>query len=112
MFALGAHFGGRADDTRRAHILNTDHMARGDDFERGFEQQFLHERITHLHGGQLIRGSRRNIFRGKGGAVNTVFARSRPDNKHRITHAETGCFGRFPTSTIPAEKALTSGLVL
>ena len=49
-FRAVRHLAGAADQSGGAHVLHARHDARLDGFQRGFQQQFLHERVAHLHG--------------------------------------------------------------
>ncbi len=70
--ALGAHLHGRRREAGRAHVLDRDDGAGRHEFEAGFEQQLLGERVADLHGRALgqrivVEGRRRH-----GGAADAV----------------------------------------
>src|SRR5439155_24353101 len=89
--AFGAHLDRRAGQTRSAHVLDGDDAVLGHDFEAGFEQQFLRERIADLHGGALFFGSFAKFGRCHGGAVDTVAAGLGAEIDDR--HADAGSRG-------------------
>ncbi len=70
--ALGAHLDRRAGQAGGAHVLDSDDAALGHDFEAGFEQKLLRERVADLHGRTLLLGVGAKLGRGHGGAVNAV----------------------------------------
>ena len=72
--ALGAHLDSRTGQPRRAHILDGDDAALLHDFEAGFEQQLLRERIAHLHGRTFLLGIVVELRRRHRRAVDAVAA--------------------------------------
>ena len=73
--AARAHLASRAGEAGGAHVLNADDRAGLHGFEAGFEQQFLHKWIAHLHVRPLLLGAFLEFLAGHGGAVDAVAAR-------------------------------------
>ena len=72
---------------RRPHVLDP-HQAVGlEQLQAGFEQELLHERVAHLHGGALGLALLIELRGGHGGAVDAVAAGARADVDDRIADA-------------------------
>ena len=84
------HLDRRRGQPRRAHVLDADQAVGLEKFEAGFEKQFLHEGIAHLHGGALLLALLVELGRGHGGAVDAVAAGARADVDDRIADAAGG----------------------
>ena len=69
-----AHLARRTREAGGAHVLDADDRAGLHRFQARFEQQFLQERIAHLHVGPLLLGFLGELGRRHGCAVDPVAA--------------------------------------
>ena len=72
--AARSHFGRRAGQTRRTHVLNADERVGLHHFQAGLEQQLFHERIADLDGRPLLGRMLVEFRRRHGRAVDPVAA--------------------------------------
>ncbi len=85
---VGGEFAGGARDTGTTEVLNPLDQSGMQHFEGGLDQEFLHERIAHLHAGALgwafvverLRGQNRY-------APNAIAAGSGAVEHHQVAHA-------------------------
>ncbi len=99
--AARSHFGSRARESGRPHVLDAEDGAGLHDFEAGLHQQLFHERIADLDGRTLLRRLLVELRRRHGRAVNTVASGLRANVKHRIA----GALGRALDDVFPARDA-------
>ncbi len=88
--ALVAHLDRRAGQPRSTHVLDRDHRARGHQFQTGFQQAFLGERVADLHGGALVLDGVVEFGAGHGGAAHPVAAGLGAEIDHRHADAAGG----------------------
>src|SRR5207249_8350315 len=90
--ALCPNFADRARKSRGAEVLHRLARVGLDQFEGGFEQELLKERVAHLDRRALGVGTGAELERGQErGARDSVAARVAPHEVHRTARSRTAC---------------------